>query len=57
MMIRTESFLETVGLDKVKAYEILCLGKLAEKEGALSDNPKVLTIKLPSTEWVIKYDN
>ena len=57
MMIRTEYFLEAVGLDKVKAYEIVCLGTLAEKEGELSDNPQVLTIKLPSTEWVIKYSN
>ena len=56
LMIRTESFLEAVGLDKLNTYEIICLGKTAEKEGNLSRNPKVITLKLPSTEWVIKYD-
>lgn len=57
MMVRTEKYLEAVGLDKVKAYEIVCRGKSAEKEGDLSSNPKVITLELPSTTWVIKYDD
>jgi len=56
MMIRTESFIEAVGLDKYNAYEIICDGKSAEKEGKLSEKPESIKVKLPSTEWVIKYN-
>ncbi len=56
MMVRTESFLRAVGLDKVKAYKIICLGKLAEQRGVMSDKFKEFKLALPSTEWVIQYE-
>jgi hypothetical protein len=56
MMVRTEHFLEAVGLDKVEAFQILCLGTLAEEKGELSESPHRVTLKLPSTEWEILFD-
>lgn len=56
MMIRTKAFLEATGLDDCKAWKIICRGEEAESEGKLSDTPREVTLKLPSTEWVIQYD-
>ena len=56
MMVRTEAFLRAVGLDKVKAYKIICLGKLAEQRGVMSDKFKEFKLALPSTEWTIQYE-
>jgi hypothetical protein len=55
MMVRTTFFLKAVGLDKAKAYEIICLGKSAETHGTLGDDYKEIRLSLPSTEWVIRY--
>lgn len=56
MMVRTENFLEAVGLDKCRAFRITCRGTLAEEDGKLSDHPRSVTLELPSTEWLIEYD-
>ena len=56
MMIRTDAFLEATGLDKVSAFRITCLGKLAEEEGTLSDTPHKVALDLPSTHWEILFD-
>lgn len=56
MMIHTESFLKATGLDKTKAFRIICLGKLTEQKGRLSKNYKEVILNLPSTEWVIQYE-
>jgi len=56
MMVRTGFFTRAVGLDDVKAYKIICLGKVAEEHGKLSDKFKEFKIALPSTEWVIQYE-
>jgi hypothetical protein len=55
MMIRTNTYLEAVGLDKCSAYKITCKGKLAEEKGELSKNHKQVKLQLPSTEWTIQY--
>lgn len=56
MMVRTERFLEAVGLDRCRAYKIICRGTPAEEKGDLSANPREVKLVLPSTEWVIQYD-
>lgn len=56
MMVRTQSFLKSAGLDKCKAYKIICQGKLAEEKGELSERFKEVKVNLPSTEWVIQYE-
>lgn len=56
MMIRTKAFLKASGIDKCKAWKIICRGKEAESNGKLSHNPRKVTLQLPSTEWVIQYD-
>lgn len=56
LMLRTKTFLDAVGLSRCKAYEIICLGKLAERRGRLSKDYKEVTLSLPSTTWVIRYD-
>ena len=56
LMVRTESFLKATGLDKMKAYKIICLGKLAEQKGELSPGYEKVTVELPSTEWEIQYE-
>ena len=56
MMIRTKAFLKASGLNKCKAWKIICRGEEAESDGTLSDNPTKVTLALPSTEWVIQYD-
>lgn len=53
--VRTESFLEAVGLDKAKAYRITCRGVVAEEDGKLGDHPKSVTVSLPANEWRIEY--
>ncbi|MBF0331578.1 MAG: hypothetical protein HQL17_06540 [Candidatus Omnitrophica bacterium] len=55
MMVRTPFFVKAVGLDKAKAYKIICLGKEAEAYGTLGENYKEVKLSLPSTEWVIQY--
>ncbi len=56
MMVRTETFLKAVGLDACKAYTITCDKKEAESSGKLSDSRKEVTVELPSTSWVIRYE-
>jgi hypothetical protein len=56
MMVRTEEYINAVGLDKCKAYKIFCRGKLAEEKGKMSGNSKEVKLSLPSTEWVIQYE-
>jgi hypothetical protein len=56
IMVRTEAFLSAVKLDKCKAFRITCLGKLATSKGKLSKAKRSVTIRLPSTEWVIEYE-
>jgi hypothetical protein len=56
MMVRTKSFLKATGLEQCRAFEIICFGKLAEKKGKLSQGYREITLKLPSTEWVIRYN-
>ena len=55
MMVRTPFFIKAVGLDKAKAYKIICLGKEAEAQGVLGADYKEVRLSLPSTEWVIEY--
>jgi hypothetical protein len=56
MMVRTEKFIEAAGLDKCRAYKIICRGETAEEKGNLSANHHEVKLTLPSTEWVIQYD-
>jgi hypothetical protein len=56
MMVRTEKFIEAAGLDKCRAYRIICRGETAEEKGNLSANHHEVKLTLPSTEWVIQYD-
>ena len=53
--VRTEKFLEAVGLGDVQGYRITCRGVLAEEDGKLGANPKSVTVSLPANEWVIEY--
>ena len=53
--VRTEKFLDAVGLGDAKGYRITCRGVLAEEDGKLGDNPKSVTVSLPANEWVIEY--
>lgn len=56
MMVRTEYFLRAVGLDKCKAFKIICRGEPAEEKGFLSDKYKEAALDLPSTQWRIQYE-
>ena len=56
LMVRTEKFLEATGLEKCRAYKIICRGELTEEKGTLSANYREVKLALPSTEWVIQYD-
>ncbi len=56
ILIRTESFLKTVGLNECEAFKIICFGQDAESKGTLSEQHKEITIALPSMEWVIQYE-
>lgn len=56
VMVRTEAFLPATGLDKCRAYKIICRGELAEEKGILSSARREIKLALPSTEWVIQYD-
>jgi hypothetical protein len=56
MMIKTESYLKAVGLDRCKAFRITCLGRVTEEKGTLSKSPKTVKLTLPATEWRIEYD-
>ena len=53
--VRTQSFLETIGLGDAKAYRITCRGVVAEEDGKLGDHPKAVTVSLPANEWLIEY--
>lgn len=53
--VRTEKFLEAVGLGDAKGYRITCRGVLAEEDGELGPAPKSVTINLPANEWHIEY--
>ena len=53
--VRTEKFLDAVGLGDAKGYRIVCRGVLAEEDGKLGANPKSVTVSLPANEWVIEY--
>ncbi len=53
--VRTEKFLEAVGLGDAKGYRITCRGVLAEEDGKLGTNAKSVTVSLPANEWVIEY--
>ena len=53
--VRTEKFLDAVGLGDAKGYRITCRGVLAEEDGKLGDNPTSVTVSLPANEWVIEY--
>ena len=53
--VRTEKFLEAVGLGDAKGYRIICRGVLAEEDGKLGANAKRVTVSLPANEWVIEY--
>ena len=55
MMVRTPFFLRAVGLEKAKAYKIICLGKEAESAGTLGADYKEVKLSLPATEWIIQY--
>lgn len=56
IMVRTETFIAVTGLEKCPAFQIICRGVLAERKGTLSENPREITLQLPSTEWIIRYD-
>lgn len=56
VMVRTQSFLKAAGLNRCKAYKIICLGKLTEEKGELTENFKEVKLSLPSTEWVVQYE-
>lgn len=56
LMVRTDTYLKAVGLDKCSAYKIICKGKLAEEKGELTKNHKEVKLVLPSTDWTIQYD-
>ena len=53
--VRTEKFLEAVGLGDAKGYRIVCRGVLAEEDGKLDADAKRVTVSLPANEWVIEY--
>jgi hypothetical protein len=55
VMIRTEAFLKATGLDACKGYRITCRGVKAEEDGKLDGDVKSVSLKLPSTDWVIEY--
>jgi hypothetical protein len=54
-MIHTDAFLKAVGLDACSAFKIICLGKLAEQKGELAEEHHEIKLTLPSTEWVIQF--
>lgn len=54
-MIHTDTFLKAVGLDRFPAYAIICQGQIAETKGRLPDQPAEIRLDLPSTEWIIRY--
>jgi hypothetical protein len=45
-----------VGLDKCRAFKIICRGEPAEEKGELSDHYREVKLSLPATDWVIQYD-
>lgn len=53
--VRTEKFLDAVGLGDAQGYRIVCRGVLAEEDGKLGANAKRVTVSLPANEWVIEY--
>ena len=55
VLIHTDDFLKAVGLDRCHAFKIICLGKLAEEKGELTAEHHEVKLTLPSTEWVIQF--
>ncbi len=55
IMVRTEDFLESTGLDKCKGYRITCRGVKAEEDGKLAEPIRSVTLQLPANEWLIEY--
>lgn len=55
IMISTDAYIKYTGLNRYKAYCIICSGKTAETKGKFTKKPNSVKIQLPSTEWVIKY--
>lgn len=55
MMVRTDAYIKAVGLDKCRAYKIICSEKAAETKGKFIGDYKTVKLKLPSTEWIIQY--
>jgi hypothetical protein len=55
MMVRTDTYIKAVGLDKCRAYKIICNEKAAETKGKFTGDYKTVKLKLPSTEWIIQY--
>lgn len=55
VMIHTETFLKAVGLDRCPAFSITCQGKVAETKGVLPPDAPEIRLALPSTEWVIRF--
>ena len=55
VMVRTEAFLQAVGLDQCRGYRITCRGVLAEEHGDLNGTVRKVELKLPSNDWVIEY--
>lgn len=55
VMIHTDAFLKAVGLDKSSAFKIICNGTLAEEKGKLAAVHHEAKLTLPSTEWVIQW--
>ena len=55
VMIHTDTFLKSVGLEDCQAFKITCLGKLAEEKGDLPAEHQEIKLTLPSTEWVIQF--
>jgi len=54
-MLHTEAFLKETGLDRCRAYKIICLGALAEEKGEFTGAPQEIELDLPSTKWVIQF--
>jgi len=54
-MIHTDAFLKAVGLDTCSAFKIICRGKVAEQKGKLTAEHHEIELALPSTKWVIQF--
>ena len=54
--VKTKHFMQTTMLSQCRAYTITCRGTLAERKRRVSGEAKMVTVQLPSTEWIIVYD-